>query len=83
MKKISILALENAMASSVMGTMDIFSQVGFTWNYIMGFETDPYFEVEIVTQQGKPVKCFNNTMPIQPKILFNPFRTGYHFSSSI
>ena len=62
MKKISILALENAMASSVMGTMDIFSQVGFTWNYIMGFETDPYFEVEIVTQQGKPVKCFNNTI---------------------
>jgi transcriptional regulator GlxA family with amidase domain len=43
-----------------MGTMDIFSQAGFTWNYIMGFTPDPYFEVEIVTQEGKPVKCFNN-----------------------
>jgi len=62
MKKITILALENAMSSSVMGTMDIFSQVGFTWNYIMGFDTNPYFEVEIVTQKGKPVKGFNNTM---------------------
>ncbi len=62
MKKISILALDNAMSSSVMGTMDIFSQVGFTWNYIMGFDTNPDFEVEIVTRQGKPVVCFNNTI---------------------
>jgi transcriptional regulator GlxA family with amidase domain len=60
MKKVTILALDNAMSSSVMGTMDIFSQAGFTWNYIMGFDTTPYFEVEIVTQEGKPVKCFNN-----------------------
>ncbi len=38
MIKVHILALDNAMSSSVMGTMDIFSQAGFTWNYIMGFD---------------------------------------------
>ena len=60
MKKVTILALNNAMSSSIMGTMDIFSQAGFTWNHIMGFDTDPFFDVEIVTQDGKPVECFNN-----------------------
>ncbi|MCP4630281.1 MAG: helix-turn-helix domain-containing protein [bacterium] len=60
MKKVTILALDDAMSSSVMGTMDIFSQAGFTWNYIMGFDTDPFFDVEIVTQEGKSVKGFNN-----------------------
>jgi len=60
MIKVHILALDNAMSSSVMGTMDIFSQAGFTWNYIMGCDTNPFFEVEIVTQQGKPITGFNN-----------------------
>ncbi len=60
MKKVTILALDNAMSSSVMGTMDIFSQAGFTWNFIMGLPPKPYFEVEIVTQEGKPVTSFNN-----------------------
>jgi transcriptional regulator GlxA family with amidase domain len=42
-----------------MGTMDIFCQAGLTWNYI--FEKSPvsYFEVEIVTQDGKPTTCLN------------------------
>jgi len=31
MKKVTILALESAMSASVMGTMDIFSQAGFTY----------------------------------------------------
>jgi len=60
MINVHILALDNAMSSSVMGTMDIFSQAGFTWNFIMGFDTDPFFNVEIVTLSGKPVTGFNN-----------------------
>ena len=60
MKKVTILALDNAMSSSVMGTMDIFCQAGYTWPVIMEFEPEPYFDVEIVTQDGKPVKSFNS-----------------------
>jgi len=65
MKKVTILALDNAMSSSVMGTMDIFCQAGYTWPVIMDIEPEPYFDVEIVTQDGKPVKSFNNA-PVYP-----------------
>ncbi len=60
MKKITILALDKSIASSVMGTMDIFCQAGLTWNKITGKEPELLFEVEIVTQDGKPVTCLNN-----------------------
>jgi transcriptional regulator GlxA family with amidase domain len=60
MKKVTILALENAMGASVMGTMDIFCQVGMTWNYIFGQPFAPRFQVAIVTLDGRPVKCFNS-----------------------
>ncbi len=62
MKKVTILALNNPLASSVMGTMDIFCQVGLTWNYIFRLEPEPFFEVEIVTGDGNPVKCLNGAM---------------------
>lgn len=60
MKKVTILALESAMSASVMGTMDIFSQAGFTYNYLMGADPKPFFDVQIATRDGKPVRCFNN-----------------------
>jgi transcriptional regulator GlxA family with amidase domain len=65
LKKVTILALENSMSASVMGTMDIFSQVGYTYNCLMGLDPDPFFDVKIATQDGKPIKCFNN-MQIHP-----------------
>lgn len=60
MKTVTILALESAMSASVMGAMDIFAQAGFTYNYLMGRELEPYFEVKIASRDGKPVKCFND-----------------------
>lgn len=60
MKRVTILALNNPMASSVLGTMDIFCQVGLTWNHIFGLKPEPFFEVEIVTRDGNPVSCLNN-----------------------
>ncbi len=62
MKKVTILALNNPMAASVMGTMDIFCQVGVTWNHIFGEAPEPFFEVEIVTRDGNPVQCLNGAM---------------------
>jgi len=60
MKNITILALDNALSSSVMGTMDIFCQTGLTYNSIIGKEIVPYFNVNIVTESGKSVTGFNN-----------------------
>lgn len=59
MRKVTILALDHAMAGSVMGPMDIFCQAGLTWNYIFGKTPAPLFEVEIVTLGGRPVPSFN------------------------
>ncbi len=41
MKKVTILALEQALGASVMGPMDIFCLAGLTWNYIFGREIPP------------------------------------------
>jgi transcriptional regulator GlxA family with amidase domain len=65
MQRITILALDHAVTSSVMGTMDIFSQVGVTYNFATGAAPQPRFEVEIVTLDGRPVSGFNET-PIYP-----------------
>ncbi len=61
MINVTILALDNVLASSVMGSMDIFCQTGATWNFIAGKGEISYFDVKIVTQDGKPVKSKNQT----------------------
>jgi transcriptional regulator GlxA family with amidase domain len=59
MKRVTILALDNAVISSVTGTMDIFSQVGVTYNLVTGIAPEPRFDVEIVSLDGLPVIGFN------------------------
>lgn len=59
MINVVILALDNVLASSVMGTMDIFCQTGATWNYIAGKDEVVYFDVQIVTKDGEPIKSGN------------------------
>ncbi|MBN2539687.1 MAG: GlxA family transcriptional regulator [Deltaproteobacteria bacterium] len=65
MKKITLLALNNIAATTVTGPMDVFSLAGIFWNYIRGERPEPYFQVEIVTVDGKPVTCLNGLM-LQP-----------------
>lgn len=62
MIKITILALHNTIATTVLGPMDVFFQAGQLWNFIRGLPLCPYFEVEIVSKDGRPVKCLNNVM---------------------
>ena len=61
MKKITILAFQNTIATTVMGPMDIFFQAGQLWNHIHGIPPEPRFEVEIASINGEPVRCLNNT----------------------
>lgn len=65
MVTVTILALDNVLASSVMGTMDIFCQTGATWNYITGKDEVTYFDVKITTKDGKPA-ISRNQAAIQP-----------------
>ena len=59
MKKVTILAMHNAMASTITGPMDVFYQAGVMWNHFSGQELTPYFDVKIVTSTGEPFKCLN------------------------
>ena len=65
MKKITILAIHNTIATTVMGPMDVFSQAGQLWNHINDMPLTPHFDVEIVSQDGKHLRCLNNIL-IQP-----------------
>ena len=62
MIKVAILALDNVLASSVMGSMDVFCQTGATWNYIAGKEEVSYFDVKIVSRDGQPVRSRNQAL---------------------
>lgn len=59
MKKVTILAMYNTMASTVVGPMDVFYQAGVMWNYFNGQKLSPYFEVKVVTTNGEPFKCLS------------------------
>lgn len=65
MKQVVILASENCLLSTVAGPMDMFLQAGVLWNGILGKEPSPYFQVNIVTIDGKAVMA-ENKMPITP-----------------
>ena len=59
MKKVTILALHGAQASSITGPMDAFLFAGVLWNIACGEKPSPCFEVTVTSQDGKAVKCAN------------------------
>jgi len=65
MKKVTILALDGTIGSTVTGPVDIFSQAGVLWNQICGVKPNPCFQVAIATVDGKPARCVNGVL-IQP-----------------
>jgi transcriptional regulator GlxA family with amidase domain len=75
MKKVTILALERTVASTVTGPMDIFSLAGVMWNQIFGLAPSPYFQVAIASVNGKPVECLNNVV-IKPHFSIKEVKTS-------
>jgi transcriptional regulator GlxA family with amidase domain len=65
MKKITLLALHNTIATTLLGPMDVFFQAGQLWNYIHRIPSAPLFKVEIVSTDGQPVRCLNDVR-LQP-----------------
>lgn len=70
MKKVTILAFQNAMATTIIGPMDILNQAGQLWNRINGESPTPFFDVALATVDGLPAKCDNNIF-IQPHCAIN------------
>ncbi len=66
MKKVTILALEGGLASTITGPSDVFQSAGVLWNIIRGEEPQPQFEVELVSADGQPVECAGG-MSVHPK----------------
>ena len=57
MINVTVLAMQTTMAFSVITPIDIFSHAGVMWNYFHGAAIDPHFQVNVVTTDGKPIKC--------------------------
>ena len=59
MKSVTVLAMLNTMAATVTSPMDVFYQAGVMWNFFNAKATTPYFDVRLVTSNGKPFRCLN------------------------
>lgn len=56
MKEIVLLALDNGIASTLIGPLEIFAYTGGMWNYLAGEPLKPAFRVTVVSANGKPVR---------------------------
>jgi len=65
MKKVTILAPYNTMATTIFGPMDIFNQAGRLWNRVTRSPQTPFFDVTIASADGQPIRSVNN-IHIQP-----------------
>ncbi len=83
MKRVTILAMFNTMASTVTGPMDVFYQAGVIWNYFQGQEVTPFFKTEIVTTDGETFRCLNGTRMLPDGSIRNVASTDLIIVSSI
>lgn len=65
MKNVTVLGIENALATTIAGPLDFFGLVGSQWDYKCGINPSPYFNVELTSVDGKPIHFFNNLV-VQP-----------------
>jgi len=83
MKRVTILAMFNTMASTVTGPMDVFYQAGVMWNYFQKQEPRPFFKTEIVTTDGEPFRCLNGTRVVPNRSIRDVTSTDLIVVSSI
>lgn len=83
MKKVTILAMVNTMATTIIGPMDVFYQAGVMWNYFNGHKVDPYFQVTLVTTTGEPFKCLSGVRMVPEGSIHDVHDTDLIVVSSI
>lgn len=67
MKRVLILVFENTMASTFTGPLDVFHQAGCLYNRLMGGLEIPFFEVKLVSLDGKPFETLTG-MRVTPHL---------------
>ncbi len=65
MKKVSILIMEQSLPSGIAGLLDIFKMAGACWDKSTGFGLKKLFDVEIVSDDGKPIH-FSDSFIFKP-----------------
>ena len=74
MKHTVILAFDNTMATTIFGPMDILCQAGRLWNRVNGVKQTAYFEVDVASPDGRPVRC-QNGITVNPHCALEDIRT--------
>jgi transcriptional regulator GlxA family with amidase domain len=59
MRRVTMVAMKNTLASTVVGPMEVFAQAGVMSNFLNGQEIQPYFDVKVVTTNGQPFRCLS------------------------
>lgn len=61
-QNVAVLALNETVATTVIGPQDVFSMTGVLYERSQCKEPVHYFNVQVVTPDGKPVRCYNNLL---------------------
>ncbi len=59
-KNVVVLALNDSVATTIIGPQDVFSMTGVLYEMTQCQDPTYYFNVQIATPDGKPVRCYNN-----------------------
>ena len=65
MKKITVIAIETNVSSSIIVPLDIFYMSDWYWSKTGVNAKTPYFQVELVSMDKKPIRCQHN-LTLQP-----------------
>lgn len=60
--RVLVLALEDGIASTVVGPLEIFQFAGVAWNLLSGAEPQPRFVAEMAGMTAAPVRCAGGTV---------------------
>lgn len=69
MKKITLLAIEGCLSSSISNLIDAFT-IANLWYRAISSDNEDLFETRVVTHNGHAITC-NNCIQIQPHLSFN------------
>ncbi len=61
-QQVAVLACNGAVATTIVGPQDVFSMTGVLYEMTQCLDPTHYFRVQIVTADGKPVRCYNNLL---------------------
>lgn len=56
MIEVTVVLVDNGMPTTAVAPVEVFGSAGVLWNEMHGKQTEPYFRVRTVSQDGRPVR---------------------------